>query len=52
MNYGSSESAEIVLFVKNIFFLTSIFEPLCFLKSCPIFDELLVDGFTKFGNLI
>ena len=33
-------------FVKNIFFLTSIFEPLYFLKSCPIsfFEESLVSS--------
>ena len=34
-------------FVKNIFFLTSIFEPLYFLKSCPIFDELVLPVFSK-----
>ena len=28
------------IFCKKHFFLTSIFEPLYFLKSCPIFDEL------------
>ena len=26
-------------FKKKLFFLTPIFEPLYFLKSCPIFDE-------------
>jgi len=33
-------------FVKKLFFLTSIFEPLYFLKPFPIFDEpALVIGF-------
>ena len=36
MNYGPSKSAKIVLFCKKHFFLTSIFKPLYFLKSCPI----------------
>ena len=33
-------SIQETFFVKNILFLTSIFEPLSFLKSCPIFDNL------------
>ena len=31
---------------------TSIFQPFYFLKLCPIFDELLADGFTKFADFI
>ena len=39
------------LFVKN-FFLTPIFEPLYFLKSCPIFDELAFPVFTKYNGFL
>ena len=35
LNYGSSKSAKIV-------HSKSIFEPLYFLKLCPIFDELTI----------
>ena len=31
-----------------MFFLTSIFEPLYFLKSCPIFDKLVLPEFSKY----
>ena len=42
---------------KNInlgdyFFLTSIFEPLHFLKSCPNFDELVLPLFSKYNGFI
>ena len=34
-------------FLLNTFFLTSIFEPLHFLKSCPMFNDLPFIVFTK-----
>ena len=34
-------------FLKKLFFLTPIFEPLYFLESCPIFDELVLPVFLK-----
>ena len=33
-------------------FLTSIFEPLYFLKSCPIFDELALHIFSKYNGCL
>ena len=33
-------------------FLTSIFEPLYFLKSCPIFDELALPVFSKYNGFL
>ena len=35
---------------KEYFFLTSIFEPLHFLKSCSIFDKLLFPAFSKYNG--
>jgi hypothetical protein len=29
-----------------------MFEPLYFLKSCPIFNETSVDGFTKYSGFL
>ena len=59
MNYGSSKSAKIVLLksifyvkIRRNFFLTSIFEPLYFLKSCPIFDELALPIFSKYNGFL
>ena len=34
------------------FFLTPIFEPLYFLKSCPIFDELVLPVFSKCNGFL
>ena len=39
-------------FLKKHFFQTSIFEPLYFLKACPIFDELLSDKFIKYRGFL
>ena len=39
-------------FCKKHFFLTSIFEPLYFLKSCPIFDELVLPVFSKYNGFL
>ena len=36
----------------KLFSLTSIFEPLYFLKSCPIFDKLTFIVFTKYSGFI
>ena len=37
---------------KPPFSITSIFEPLYFLKSCPIFDELVLPIFSKYNGLL
>ena len=37
---------------KKHFFLTSIFEPLYFLKSCPSFDKLALPVFTKYNGFL
>jgi len=39
-------------FCKNQFLITSIFETLYFLKSCPIFDEMSVDEVSMNTKLI
>jgi len=39
-------------FLYKIFFLTSIFEPLYFLKLCPIFDELALSIFSKYNGFL
>jgi len=38
-------------FVKKHFFLTSIFEPLYFLRACPIFDKLVLLELSKYNGL-
>ena len=35
-----------------ILFLISIFKPLYFLKSCPIFDEVVLPVFSKYNGLL
>ena len=35
-----------------MFFLTSIFEPLYFLKSCPILDKLALPVFSKYNGFL
>jgi hypothetical protein len=37
-------------FFKKLFFLTPIFEPLYFLKSCPIFAEPVLAVFSKYND--
>merc|ERR1712008_131028 len=39
-------------FKKKLFFLTPIFEPLYFLKSCPIFDKLVLPVFSKYNGFL
>ena len=35
-----------------LFFLDSILEPLYFVKSCPIFDELALPVFSKYSGFL
>ena len=37
---------------KKHVFLTSIFEPLNFLKSCPILDQLVLPVFVKYHGFL
>ena len=37
---------------KTFFFVTSILEPLNFLKSCPIFEELVFAVFSKYNGFL
>ena len=39
-------------FVKNFFFLTLIFEPLYFLKACPIFNKQMLPVFSKYNGFL
>ena len=43
---------ETIFCKKKHFFVTSIFEPIFFLKSCPIFDELMLPIFSKYNGFL
>ena len=50
--YFVNSSSNLSDFFLIVFFITSIFETLYFLKACPIFDELSAVEFTKYGGFL